>query len=103
MRTGCFPDCKSLHDIELLEEHPVCYGGNGDIYRARWKGQVVGVKVSRGTHDKSDRAIKVRKNRAFDRHQFITRSQGIPQRMYGMEILGPPPYTSPYWNLPEPE
>ncbi|KAG6917745.1 hypothetical protein DXG01_001283 [Tephrocybe rancida] len=46
-RTGLYPKCYNLEDIEMVEDHPVAAGSFADIYKGRFLGQAVCLKVIR--------------------------------------------------------
>ncbi|KAG6864765.1 hypothetical protein C0991_007291, partial [Blastosporella zonata] len=46
-RAGLYPKCYNLEDIEMVEDHPVAAGSFADIYKGRFLGQSVCLKVIR--------------------------------------------------------
>ncbi|KAG6828686.1 hypothetical protein H0H87_001265, partial [Tephrocybe sp. NHM501043] len=44
---GLYPKCYDLEDIEMVEDHPIAAGSFADIYKGRFLGQAVCLKVIR--------------------------------------------------------
>ncbi|TDL14590.1 kinase-like protein [Rickenella mellea] len=46
-RSGCYPDCLILSDVERTGEHPVAGGGFADVWRGNSGGRLVALKALR--------------------------------------------------------
>jgi len=70
-KSGLFPKCLALHDVEKYGDYPVAVGGFGEIWKGTYAGQSVCIKVLK-TYSESEvtpRLVKVSAERY---------SQGLP-------------------------
>ena len=58
-KSGLYPQCLALRGVEM-DQLPVAHGGFGDVYKGRWQGKLIGVKVMKMYQNSdTDRLLKV--------------------------------------------
>lgn len=93
-----YPECFLLN-VENIEKNyvPIAGGGYGDVYRCRFKGQLVAVKALKFGRD-NDRFLKVGRIYGFDRPQLIVPA-GFCVRSGDLAAIGSSKYFTILWCL----